>query len=1013
MKPRREREIERILSREVDEPRSHMRLSEEKSAQSHSPGTFSFVQLRWPSRLVLLMWLLLFSSLPFSFAQDSASTLRGRVRDELGGLIVGASVILIDAKGAERRVRTNERGEFMLDGLEPGDYQLRVEASGFSLYEHGSLRILAGRAHEALDIQLRVELKKEEVAVGRGEQLTTDGENNRSATVLRGTELDALPDDPDDLLGALQALAGPAGGPQGGQILIDGFTNTGQPLPPRATIREIRINQNPFSAENDRLGFGQIQILTRPGTDRWRGEALIGFSDESLNSRNPFAQNRAPYQMRQYGLTLSGPVIRNRATVIFNIEERGTEDNVVVNATVLDAALNIVPLREAVTVPQSRLNFGARLDYQLNRNHNLTARYALFRYENERAGVGGFFLPEAAYRITNTIQTLQATETAVINESLLNEFRVQYIYENQVEYGDSSRPTLNVLGAFNGGGTGIGHESNPEWRLWIQDNVTWTRGSHTLRMGGRLRVTKIEDISTFNFGGSFIFEGGLAPELDARGEPLRDASGQVIMSLINSIERYRRTLLFQRAGLSPAEIRALGGGATQFSITGGDPAASGLQLDFGAFIQDEWRVRPHLSVTFGLRYESQTNITNGLNLAPRISFAWAPFAAKSAREPRTVVRGGFGLFYDRFNENIVVTAARYNGVTQRQFVLSDASVLDLFPLVPSFESVVGNAGFPPLVRRISPDLRVPFLIQSAVSLERQLPLKTTVTLTYINSRTRRAFNSRNINAPLPETWDPDVSGSGVRPVPGAGNIFQFESNGRVRQNQLLVAVNNRFSNNRSFFINYSLSKTMSDTDGLGTFPANSYDPKGEYSRASTDVRHTFSLGGNFATRFGIRLNPLVIATSGRPFNIITGRDINGDTLFTDRPAFATDLTRPGVIVTRFGAFDPDPVAGQEIIPRNFGEGPAFFVVNLNVSRTFSFGRVASQSGAAQAEKRYGLTLTLRVQNLFNRTNGGVPVGNISSSLFGQSVTSAGSFGFGGVNPSAGNRRLETQVRFTF
>ncbi|HYO90906.1 MAG TPA: hypothetical protein VEQ40_04690, partial [Pyrinomonadaceae bacterium] len=516
----------------------------------------------------------------------------------------------------------------------------------------------------------------------------------------------------------------------------------------------------------------------------------------------------------------------------------------------------------------------------------------------------------------------------------------------------------------------------------------------------------------FNFGGAYTFAGGLAPDLDAAGEPLRDASGQLVMSNITSIERYRRTLLFQRAGLTAAEIRERGGGATQFSITGGDPAAYGRQLDFGAFVQDEWRVRQHFSLSLGLRYESQTNISNGLNLAPRISFAWAPFARRDTKEPVIVIRGGFGIFYDRFNENIVVTASRYNGITQRQFVLSDAAVLDLFPAVPSFESVAANSSFPPLVRRIGSALRVPYLMQSALSLERQLPMKTTVTLTYINSRTRRAFNSRNVNAPLPGTVDPNLPGSGVRPDVSAGNILQFESGGRIHQNQLLVAVNNRLSSNLSFFINYSLSKTMSDTEGLGSFPANSYDMSDEYSRASSDIRHTFTFGGNFATRFGIRLNPLVIATSGRPFNIITGRDANGDTLFTDRPAFAMDLTKPGVIVTRFGAFDPNPEAGQEIIPRNFGEGPSFFVVNLNVSRTFSFGRAVSgaQAGASasavRAEKRYGLTLTLRVQNLFNRTNGGVPVGNIRSALFGLSVMSAGSFGFGGVNPSVGNRRLE-------
>ena len=1029
MPPRHEKKIDcRLAGKEQGG------VSRNPMKQHGEVETDSFLSLFVTLRVVswfLIHSLMLLAFASASLAQQATGTLRGRVRDELGGLIVGAPVTAIDAKGVERTVITNERGEFVINELESGSYVLRVRASGFALYENRETVVVAGNPR-AIDIQLRVELGKEEVAIGTGDQLTTDLENNQSATVLRGTELDALPDDPDDLLGALQALAGPGAGPSGGQILIDGFTNTGQPLPPRATIREIRINQNPFSSENDRLGFGQVQILTRPGTDRWRGEAVAGFADESLNSRNPFAGNRAPYQARQYAASISGPLIRNRATLIFNFDRRETDDNAIINATILDQSLNIVPLRLAVTTPQSRINGSARFDYQLNKNHSLTARYAIFRFDAARVGVGGFSLPEAAYRVTNTIRTFQLTETAIINERTLNEFRVQYIYENQVEYGDSTRTTLNVLGAFQGGGTGIGLESNPEGRLWLQDNVTWTKGGHTLKAGGRLRFTTITDISTFNFGGAYTFAGGLAPELDLNNEPVRDANGQTVTVPITSIERYRRTLLLQGQGLSAALIRERGGGATQFTITGGDPLASGRQLDFGVFIQDEWRVRQNFNLSLGLRYESQTNINNGLNLAPRISFAWAPGASHGSKEPRTVMRGGVGVFYDRFNENIVVTSRRYNGITQQQFVITDTSVLDLFPRVPSFEAVAANTTLPQLIRRIGEDLRVPYMIQSVLSLERQLPYKTTLTLTFINARTSRAFRSRNVNAPLP--------GGLGRPVPGAGNILQFESGGRINQNQLLVAVNNRLSNRLSFFINYAFGKTMSDTEGLGTFPANSYDLSGEYSRSSFDARHSFSMGGNFVAHFGLRLNPLIIASTGRPFNIITGRDANGDTLFTERPAFATDLTKPGVVVTRFGAFDPDPVSGQQIIPRNFAQGPGFFIVNLNVSRTFSFGdgpsgaqnraqgtaaapqaaggsvtnppRPAASNNAA-AEKRYSLTLTLRAQNLFNRTNGSVPVGNLSSPFFGQSVSSAGSFGFAGTNPSAGNRRLEAQIRFTF
>jgi len=213
---------------------------------------------------------------------------------------------------------------------------------------------------------------------------------------------------------------------------------------------------------------------------------------------------------------------------------------------------------------------------------------------------------------------------------------------------------------------------------------------------------------------------------------------------------------------------------------------------------------------------------------------------------------------------------------------------------------------------------------------------------------------RAINAPLPGTFVPGVPGSGVRPLGTANNIFEYESSGRFDQNQLIVTLSSRFSRNVSFNINYAFSKTKSDTDGAGTFPANSYDLSGEYGRFSQDVRHRFFLTGSFRTRWGISLNPFLIVSSGTPFNITIGRDLNGDTLFTDRPAFATDLTKPGVVITKFGAFDPNPTPGAQIIPRNFGRGPGSLIANLRVSKTWSFGSERQASSArAQGQGNRG------------------------------------------------------------
>src|SRR5215210_247405 len=240
------------------------------------------------------------------FAQQSLGTLRGNVKDELGGVIIGATVTVADAAGVEKTAETDEQGNYSFAGLPPGRYTVRISQGGFAPYENLGVEVQAGRT-APLDIVLTVAIEQEEVTVTAEAPVGTEAESQAGAVVLRGEDLDALPDDPDDLSEALQALAGPGAGASedGAQIYVDGFT--GGRLPPKESIREIRVNRNPFSAEYDRLGYGRVEIFTKPGTDKFRGQAFFNFNDEALNARSPFAARRAPYQSRRYGGNLSGP----------------------------------------------------------------------------------------------------------------------------------------------------------------------------------------------------------------------------------------------------------------------------------------------------------------------------------------------------------------------------------------------------------------------------------------------------------------------------------------------------------------------------------------------------------------------------------------------------------------------------------------------------------------------------------------------------------------------------------
>ncbi|MFL6333572.1 MAG: carboxypeptidase regulatory-like domain-containing protein, partial [Pyrinomonadaceae bacterium] len=899
-------------------------------------------------------------------AQQSLGTLRGNVKDELGGVIIGATVTAADAAGVEKTATTDEQGNYSFAGLPPGQYTVRINQAGFAAYENLGVEVQAGRT-APLDIVLTVAIEQEEVTVTAEAPVGTEAESQAGAVVLRGDDLDALPDDPDDLSEALQALAGPGAGSSedGAQIYVDGFT--GGRLPPKESIREIRINRNPFSAEYDRLGYGRVEIFTKPGTDRYRGQAFFNFNDESLNARSPFASTRAAYQLRRYGGNISGPLSAKRASFFLDFERNETDDNDVVRAVVLDAGLNPVAFNPTILTPNRRTTFSPRLDYQINPTNTLVARYTYEQGARQNVGVGDFNLPTRAYDTESTQHTVQLTETAVINQKVINETRFQFESNRQRQNGGNDLPIIRVLESFTGGGAQSALSSNDQNRFELQNYTSWTVGAHALKAGVRLRADRLTDVSQQNFAGTFTFAGGTAPQLDAAGNIVTDASGGPVIVQITSLERYRRTLFFQgqtcgnATGLcTQAQIRARGGEPTQFSIAGGDPEASVTYWDLSPFVQDDWRVRPNLTLSAGLRYERQNRINGDFDFAPRVAFAWSP--AADPRKQTTVIRGGFGIFFQRVNENLALQTVRFDGTSQQQFVVTD--VASPFLNVSTFGQTNAD-GFTPTVagvptpeqltafrvqqtvRQFAPDIRAPYTMQTAVSLERQLPYRITLSVSYIGARTLHALRSRNVNAPLLDSAGRpirDASLNLVRPQPGLGNVFQFESSGVFNQHELVVNVNNRFSRKLTLFGNYTLNFAKSDTDYAANFPVNQYDLSGEYGDSTQDQRHRLFIGGAInALPWGLRLNPTLVANSGRPFNITLGRDLNGDTLFTERPAFATDLSRASVRRTAFGDFDLDPQPGQAIIPRNYGRGPGFFSVNMRLSKTIGFGEVAAAS----------------------------------------------------------------------
>ena len=491
-------------------------------------------------------------------------SLRGQVSDELGALVVGATVTVIAADGTQKTATTNAEGIYNFSSLPPGPYTIRVVAPGFTPYEQTNLTIVAG-PRATHDVRLVVTFEKQVITVTQDEGINTDPANNADALVLKGQDLDVLPDDPEALASAVQAMAGPSAGPEGGQIFIDGFT--GGRMPPKESIREVRINQNPFNAENNSIGFGNIEIFKKPGADKLRGSTFYNFGDESLNSRNPFAPSRAPFQVRYFGGSLSGPITKGKSSFFFDLQRRVVDDNAIINATILNSTFAPTPFTRALLVPNKFYSFSPRFDYQLNQANTLVLRYSFSKNEAENVGASDFSLPERAFNRSNTTQTVQITETAIISPAMMNETRFQYIRNRSQQDGDNTIPTIVVQDAFIAGGSAIGLAHVDEDRWELQNYSTWTKGAHILRFGVRARGVKLTDFSPNNFGGTFTFSGGNAPQLDANNQIVLDSNGQPVLVPITSIERYRRTLLFQ----GNPNMRELGGGVTQFSLAGGNP----------------------------------------------------------------------------------------------------------------------------------------------------------------------------------------------------------------------------------------------------------------------------------------------------------------------------------------------------------------------------------------------------------------------------------------------------------
>ena len=904
--------------------------------------------------------------------------------------MVKATVTVQAADGTTSTAQTGADGSYAFPQLAPGTYTITVVAQGLALAQPQAVTISPGHA-TVQNLALSIAVEQQQVTVSeQGAGLDTSPDNNANAIVIKGKDLDALSDDPDELQDELNALAGPAAGPNGGEIYIDGFS--GGQLPPKSSIREIRINQNPFSAEYDKLGYGRIEILTKPGTDKLHGSVMANGNSSAFNSLNTFVTSEPAYYSTFFLGNVSGS-LNSRASWFFSGFRRDNDANSIINAQLLDTTGGSYNYSAAVPNPQSRMDLSPRFDFQLTPTNTLTVRYMYDRQKSTNNGVSQFALQAQGYDTLNQENTLQVSDTQVLSDKVINETRFEYIRDRDNQNPLYDTPTITVQGAFTGGGNNEGIIRDAQDHYELQNYTTAALGKHTIRFGARLRTVRDSNESTSGFNGNYTYA---------------------------SLNSYAA------------------GTPSQYEVTVGTPAARVTMFDAGVFYQDDWRLRPNFTFSYGLRYEGQNRINDHADFGPRLSFAWG--VDGKTKPAKTVIRGGYGWFFDRFQSTNVLQAIRQNGINQQQYVVKNPSPNETAATASATASEAA-----PTTYSIAPNLTAPVNMQAAIGVEHRFGQKITLATTYINSHGVHQLYTDNINAFLPGTYDP-TTGTGIRPNGINENTYQYQSGGLYNQNQLVTNFSIR-ARKVSLFGFYMVNFAKADTSGVTYFPSNQFDPKADYGRSTFDVHNRFLVGGNYLAPFGVSISPFLVTNSGTPFNITVGQDLNGDNQFNDRPAFATSSSTD-VMNTKYGSFDLNPSGNAARIPYNYVNGPGQFSLNLRVSKSIGIGprseRAASggfngpppgggggrgggppggglgpgglsSSGGRppmfdqQAARRYTLNFTAMGRNVFNNVNLAPPVGVLESPLFGMSNALAGGF----FSSPSSNRSIDLQVSFNF
>jgi len=880
----------------------------------------------------------------------TSATLSGRVEDARGSVVSGASLTAIHVETNQQLTATSDdEGRYRFPYLRIGAYDLKVDAQGFST----TTKQLTVSVGQSLDLPIRLEVAGVSAQVNIGSDVPiVETVRTQITETIKPREINELPLNGRNYLdlallipgvsptntGSNQRFAETSAVPGQGisiagqrnlynSFVVDGVSANDDAADLTGTyyseevIDQFQVVTSGGIAEFGRASGGVVNILTKSGTNDWRGSLYGFFRNQRFDARNPLAPTKDLLTQAQYGFTLGGPLHHDRTFFFSNFEQ--TRRNYSAVLTIDPAAVNTInnrlravnynaPFISTGVVPASfdTTNFFTRFDHSINQKNQLSGRYSLYHINavNSRT-VGGLNAVSRGTGLNNTDQTVVVSNVTTVSSRTLNEARVQYTNSRlDAPVNDEVGPAVNITGVASFGiatFSPLGRDIN---LLEAVDNISTQRGAHSPKFGADFLYNRV----------NILFPGAL--------------EGVYSFTSLNNFLT-GNYLSYQQAFGAPSQLQS--------------------NPNIGVFVQDEWRVRPGLTVNAGLRYDAQflpePIKTDSDNFAPRLGIVYAP------GDRKTVIRASFGIYYDRIPLRATSNALQRDGSKYLVVQLSPTQ-----PGAPVFPNIlaVQPSTLPtkPNITRIDPNIEASYSQQANLQVERELPGNAVLSVGYLHLRALHVILSRNANVPTVPV-SAGIPNLG-RPDPNWGNISRFESSGNSNYDGLVVSFNKRAARWANLRASYTLSKTIDDAGNFFfSSVQNNFNIRDDRGLSDNDQRHRLVVSGSIEAPQqgnikgfqrvlrGFQFGYIFTYASRLPFNVLLGNDRNFDTNNNDRPVG---------------------------VGRNTGRGFDFASLDLRVSRRFKI------------TERVDLQLLAEGFNVLNRANFGVPNNTLSAGVrFGQ------------------------------